>query len=966
MPPEQAAGAVGKIDARSDVFGLGAILAVVLTGHPPFAAASAETARVRAAQGDVADCFGRLDDCGADPELVALCKRCLAPRQEDRPADAGEVAGVVAALRAAADERARRAELDRVKAEGERAAAEVRAAEQRKRRRVWFALAAALLVGAAAAVVLAVRARRAEAGAVAERDLKEAARAEAVANEEKARSAEAAQRLELGRTAAAAAQLAAGRGRWEEALRLYDTALGLGGGEEVELRLRRYGCQMALGRLRAAMAELDELAARPDLGRFAGPVLLCRAETALNRQGGDDPRDLARQALASGLPPADAAYARVFLADTAPEAVRQLQEALRHDPLNSRGLESLAMLLFITGRRDEFREVVTQVRMARPDSAGHLIYELFLRGMDGDRAGGERVLAGLAATEYAELVPVLRLFLDVLVRAQDEDFFFGGVPADQFGKFLSEYARMAGQLSRMMGEKDAAEATIGAMRLFQLPMFRALAETPQVKGLTTAGPLGALAMFRQPAKLADLFAAVARAIPDGTFFLFEGQMLSQAGRLTEAEAAFRLALEHPSWANHRRAARFHLAQAQWQLAGRAGAPTEERAAWKGKALANLRDLAFSGKPLPPGPTSALAGVASGCGDPALGLALTEAALHTAPNDLALLCWKLRLELELPAVERAEATARAVAAILSPDAAPARPGVDALLDLARAYHKAGRRGDALRWCAEVRDRLTRAGTDAPDLLDAWVVLGVVYWQMKELDQSIPIFERVHAGRRKSGGDRHPATLHAQINLGVNYRDAGRLEEAIALLEPVDRAGRADPSLRWARGALLTAYVAARKVPEATKLVTEILAEARKEHPAGSPALGAALAEGGGSLLKLGAWGEAEAVLRECLAIREKAQPEAWTTFNARSLLGEALAGQEKFDEAERLLVQGFEGLRARAAQIPQDFRTARLTEAVDRLVEMYTALGNRGEAARWRAERAKYPPPTAPPPRVAGG
>ena len=35
MPPEQAIGAVDQIDARSDVFGLGAILAVILTGQPP-------------------------------------------------------------------------------------------------------------------------------------------------------------------------------------------------------------------------------------------------------------------------------------------------------------------------------------------------------------------------------------------------------------------------------------------------------------------------------------------------------------------------------------------------------------------------------------------------------------------------------------------------------------------------------------------------------------------------------------------------------------------------------------------------------------------------------------------------------------------------------------------------------------------------------------------------------------------
>jgi tetratricopeptide (TPR) repeat protein len=136
MPPEQAAGAVGMIDRRSDVFGLGAVLAVVLTGQPPFVAETAEAARVKAAQGDVGACFARLEACGADPDLVALCQRCLAPRPEDRPPDAGAVAQAVAALRAAADERARRAELERVQAEGEAREALARAAEQRQRRRL--------------------------------------------------------------------------------------------------------------------------------------------------------------------------------------------------------------------------------------------------------------------------------------------------------------------------------------------------------------------------------------------------------------------------------------------------------------------------------------------------------------------------------------------------------------------------------------------------------------------------------------------------------------------------------------------------------------------------------------------------------------------------------------------------------------------------------------------------------------
>ncbi len=144
MPPEQALAATGKIDPRSDVFGLGAILAVILTGKPPFASGSTETTRIQAAQGNVEECFARLDACGADPELVGLCKRCLAPQQEQRPANAGEVAWAVADLRAAADERARQAELERVKAAGEKVAAALQAAEQRKRRWVQLALAAAI------------------------------------------------------------------------------------------------------------------------------------------------------------------------------------------------------------------------------------------------------------------------------------------------------------------------------------------------------------------------------------------------------------------------------------------------------------------------------------------------------------------------------------------------------------------------------------------------------------------------------------------------------------------------------------------------------------------------------------------------------------------------------------------------------------------------------------------------------
>jgi tetratricopeptide (TPR) repeat protein len=148
IAPEQAVGQIERVNERSDVFGLGALLAVILTGKPPYVGETFESVRVQAVRGKLEDCFARLDASGAEPELVALCKQCLAFEPAGRPADGGAVAAAVAGLRAAADERARRAELERVRALGERATALARSAERRKRRR--------LVIGAAAMLALAL------------------------------------------------------------------------------------------------------------------------------------------------------------------------------------------------------------------------------------------------------------------------------------------------------------------------------------------------------------------------------------------------------------------------------------------------------------------------------------------------------------------------------------------------------------------------------------------------------------------------------------------------------------------------------------------------------------------------------------------------------------------------------------------------------------------------------------------
>jgi tetratricopeptide (TPR) repeat protein len=115
MSPEQALGDVERVDQRSDVFGLGAILCEILTGAPPYREADGDLVR-QASTGALEGAFERLQNCGADDSLIALCTECLARARRARPESAAEVAARVGAYLTSVEERARRAELSAAEA----------------------------------------------------------------------------------------------------------------------------------------------------------------------------------------------------------------------------------------------------------------------------------------------------------------------------------------------------------------------------------------------------------------------------------------------------------------------------------------------------------------------------------------------------------------------------------------------------------------------------------------------------------------------------------------------------------------------------------------------------------------------------------------------------------------------------------------------------------------------------------
>jgi hypothetical protein len=125
MAPEQARGK--PVDARADVFSLGAILCEILTTRPAYQGRDGAEIWRRGCEGDLAGTFAVLAGCGADGELVALARNCLAPDPKDRLPDGSAVAAVVAAYRIDLEKRRRQAEIDL-------AAAEARAEEEKRAR----------------------------------------------------------------------------------------------------------------------------------------------------------------------------------------------------------------------------------------------------------------------------------------------------------------------------------------------------------------------------------------------------------------------------------------------------------------------------------------------------------------------------------------------------------------------------------------------------------------------------------------------------------------------------------------------------------------------------------------------------------------------------------------------------------------------------------------------------------------
>jgi eukaryotic-like serine/threonine-protein kinase len=257
----------------------------------------------------------------------------------------------------------------------------------------------------------------------------------------------------------------------------------------------------------------------------------------------------------------------------------------------------------------------------------------------------------------------------------------------------------------------------------------------------------------------------------------------------------------------------------------------------------------------------------------------------------------------------------------------------------------------REALDVRRKLF--GEEHPDVANSLNNLAVLLREEGQLGEAESLFREALAIRRKLPGAQHPSTANTLFRLAEVLSDKGNSAEAEACYREAlaiqhGALGVEHPLTTATFQNLLSLLGDARKFDEAEQLCRDELSALRARLPADDPRLADALAQFAHILITEGKFAEVEPLARECLAIREKKNPEDWRTFNTRSLVGDSLLGQQKYADAEPLLLSGYEGMKQRSAKMPPEGRV-NLQEALKRLVRLYDASGQNAQTTKWRLE-----------------
>jgi tetratricopeptide (TPR) repeat protein len=212
--------------------------------------------------------------------------------------------------------------------------------------------------------------------------------------------------------------------------------------------------------------------------------------------------------------------------------------------------------------------------------------------------------------------------------------------------------------------------------------------------------------------------------------------------------------------------------------------------------------------------------------------------------------------------------------------------------------------------------------------------------------------------KRHGPDDPRTLRTLNNLAWTYRTAGNTAEAIALYQQIQdsrnqKLEAENPDVFITLYDMAKAYLAAGDPEQAVSLFERVAVaiEKRKFVHTDAEWIIGELTQGYERLRQLG---KAEVWRRKWLAaVLAKYGPKSPSYAQALLQLASNLLAQKKYEAAESLLIQGYQGMKSsEKTQVPDHHGPSpqrQLTEALEKLVQLYDDWGKKHEADKWRKE-----------------
>jgi tetratricopeptide (TPR) repeat protein/tRNA A-37 threonylcarbamoyl transferase component Bud32 len=274
------------------------------------------------------------------------------------------------------------------------------------------------------------------------------------------------------------------------------------------------------------------------------------------------------------------------------------------------------------------------------------------------------------------------------------------------------------------------------------------------------------------------------------------------------------------------------------------------------------------------------------------------------------------------------------------------------NLAVLYQREHRNEDAEKLYMTVIDIERRVdGPTHPDTLNALNNLAVLYSVEGKYAEAAPIYENVLEQWRQQLGPEHPRTLAVMSNIAVLHEGqhdfAGAETLARRVLEIRTRVlGGEHSDTLESRNTLGSILEEEGKYAEADPLFTRVVEVRQRVLGPKNPDTLDAIAHLGELRVDQARYAEAEAMLRDSLDIQQQAMPSNYRRYWTQTLLGASLAGNHKYEEAEPLLVGGYDGMKQNAAAVSDLYRQ-KLQKAGELIVKFYAAWNKPDKADEWR-------------------